>query len=53
MKEALTIVMLVLLIGPLLVGVRRIRRLPRTRDVEERRGPTSSSDEKGGDPREV
>ena len=31
MKEALTIVMLVLLIVPLLVGVRRIRRLPRPR----------------------
>ena len=32
MKEALTILMLVLLIGPLLIGVRRIRRLPRKRD---------------------
>ncbi len=29
MKEALTILMLVLLIGPLLIAVRRIRRLPR------------------------
>ena len=28
MKEALTILMLVLLIGPLLIAVRRIRRLP-------------------------
>jgi len=29
MKDALTILMLVLLIGPLLIAVRRIRRLPR------------------------
>ena len=29
MKDALTIVMLVLLIGPLLIAVRRIRRLPK------------------------
>jgi hypothetical protein len=34
MKEALTILMLVLLIGPLLIGVRRMRRLPR---ADERR----------------
>ena len=32
MKDALTIIMLVLLIGPLLIAVRRIRRLPRKRD---------------------
>jgi hypothetical protein len=32
MKEALTILMLVLLIGPLLIAVRRIRRLPRKDD---------------------
>jgi hypothetical protein len=32
MKEALTILMLVLLIGPLLIAVRRIRRLPRKPD---------------------
>ena len=32
MKDALTIIMLVLLIGPLLIAVRRIRRLPRDRD---------------------
>ena len=37
MKEALTIVMLVLLIAPLLIGVRRIRRLPRPRDGGEDR----------------
>jgi hypothetical protein len=35
MKEALTIVMLLLLIVPLLVGVRRIRRLPRPSDKEQ------------------
>ena len=29
MKDALTIVMLLLLIGPLLIAVRRIRRLPK------------------------
>jgi len=29
MKDALTILMLVLLIGPLLIAVRRIRRIPR------------------------
>ena len=29
MKEALVLVMLVLLIGPLLIGVARLRRLPR------------------------
>ena len=34
MKEALTIVMLLLLIVPLLVGVRRIRRLPRPKDKD-------------------
>ena len=34
MKEALVLIMLALLIVPLLVGVRRIRRLPRTRDSE-------------------
>jgi len=34
MKEALTIIMLLLLIVPLLVGVRRIRRLPRPSDRE-------------------
>jgi len=34
MKEALTIVMLLLLIVPLLVGVRRIRRLPRPPDKD-------------------
>ena len=34
MKEALTIIMLLLLIVPLLVGVRRIRRLPRPSDKE-------------------
>jgi hypothetical protein len=32
MKEALTLVMLVLLIAPLLAGVRRLRRLPRPRE---------------------
>ena len=32
MKEVLTILMLVLLIGPLLIGVRRVRRLLRKRD---------------------
>jgi hypothetical protein len=31
MKEALTVIMLVLLIAPLLAGVQRIRRLPRPR----------------------
>ena len=32
MNEALTILMLVLLIGPLLIAARRIRRLPRKPD---------------------
>ena len=32
MKEALVLIMLALLIVPLLVGVRRIRRLPRPKD---------------------
>jgi hypothetical protein len=36
MKEALTLVMLALLILPLLAGVRRIRRLPRATDVDSR-----------------
>ena len=34
MKEALVLIMLALLIVPLLIGVRRIRRLPRRRDDE-------------------
>jgi hypothetical protein len=39
MKDALVIIMLVLLIGPLLIGVRRIRRLSRPADDPERRTP--------------
>ena len=35
MKEALVVIMLVLLIVPLLVGVRRIRRLPRSGPNEQ------------------
>ena len=35
MKEALTVIMLVLLIAPLLAGVRRLRQLPRTREETE------------------
>lgn len=35
MKEALVLIMLALLIVPLLVGVRRIRRLPRQREHSE------------------
>ena len=34
MKDALTLIMLALLIVPLLVGVRRMRRLPRPRRDE-------------------
>ena len=34
MKEALVLIMLALLIVPLLIGVRRIRRLPRPRPDE-------------------
>ena len=40
MKEALTLVMLALLIVPLLVGVRRIRRLPRPRREEDELPPS-------------
>ena len=39
MKDALVVIMLVLLIGPLLIGVRRIRRLPRPSDDPGRRPP--------------
>ena len=35
MKEALVLIMLALLIVPLLVGVRRIRRLPRPKDRDD------------------
>ena len=38
MKEALVLVMLALLIVPLLVGVRRIRRLPRPGAEKDREG---------------
>ena len=41
MKEALFLIMLALLIVPLLVGVRRIRRLPRPRSEETDRQPKS------------
>ena len=34
MKEVLVLVMVALLVLPLLIGVRRIRRLPRRRDDE-------------------
>jgi hypothetical protein len=37
MKDALTLIMLMLLIVPLLVAVRRIRRLPRPRGDEQDR----------------
>ncbi|HWT11330.1 MAG TPA: hypothetical protein VN231_01100 [Allosphingosinicella sp.] len=46
MKEALTLVMLALLVVPLLVGVRRLRRLPRP----ER--PRASRDAVDGDARD-
>ena len=36
MKEALVLIMLALLIVPLLVGVRRIRRLPRPDPEKDR-----------------
>jgi hypothetical protein len=36
MKEALTVLMLVLLIGPLLIGVRRIRRVLRTSKPDDK-----------------
>ena len=39
MKEALTLIMLALLIVPLLVAVRRLRRLPRPRR-DEQDGPS-------------
>ena len=35
MKEALVLIMLALLIVPLLIGVRRIRNLPRERERTE------------------
>ena len=35
MKEALVLIMLMLLIVPLLAGVRRIRRLPRPKDKDQ------------------
>jgi hypothetical protein len=38
MKEALVLVMLALLIVPLLVGVRRMRRLPRPGPEKDRDG---------------
>ncbi len=38
MKEALVLVMMTLLIVPLLVGVRRIRRLPRPDPEKDRDG---------------
>ncbi len=41
MKEALVLIMLALLIVPLLVGVRRIRRLPRQGSVREDDQPGS------------
>lgn len=45
MKEALTILMLVLLIGPLLIGVRRMRRLPGaiSREANQPAGPEDAA----------
>ena len=37
MKEALTLIMLALLVLPLLVGVRRIRRLPKPTEKQDDR----------------
>ena len=44
MKEALTILMLALLIVPLLIGVRRIRRLPRARNDQNPSPPSQGGD---------
>jgi hypothetical protein len=46
MKEALVLIMLALLILPLLVGVRRIRRLPRDDSHRRSDPPPSHSGER-------
>lgn len=48
MKEALTLIMLALLIVPLLIGVRRIRRLPRGRAPGDDETPGSHPGESRG-----